>query len=316
MFTNLLLWLVIVLITIAFGWLAWRAWHVRKPLLKWVGGVLSGLLTLVLTLVSVVALIGMVKFYRPRSAPIPDVTVAATSEQIQRGEYLANSFCTSCHSPNGELPLIGGPDLAKDIPIGSFVAANLTPGGSLKDWSDGEIFRALRNGIDPQGRGLVLMSNNRVRNLSDEDMQALIAYLRSQPAVENATPNPPDKLSMLGIVMLGAGQLPEGKPPVSGVITAPPRGATLEYGGYIASYQDCRDCHGEDLTGGVKGQLAPIGPNLRVVRGWTQDQFITTLRTGMNPSGHQLNPQMPWQAISRMDDTDLTALYKYLVSLE
>ena len=116
--------------------------------------------------------------------------------------------------------------------------------------------------------------------------------------------------------MLGAGQLPEGKPPVSGVITAPPRGATLEYGGYIASYQDCRDCQGEDLTGGVKGQLAPIGPNLRVVRGWTQDQFITTLRTGMNPSGHQLNPQMPWQAISRMDDTDLTALYKYLVSLE
>jgi cytochrome c553 len=318
MFTNLLLWLVIVIIAIAFGWLAWRAWHVRKPLLKWVGGVLSGLLTLVLTLVSVVALIGMVKFYRPRSAPIPDVTVAATSEQIQRGEYLANSFCTSCHSPNGELPLIGGPDLAKDIPIpiGSFVAANLTPGGSLKDWSDGEIFRALRNGIDPQGRGLVLMSNNRVRNLSDEDMQALIAYLRSQPAVENATPNPPDKLSMLGIVMLGAGQLPEGLPPVSGVITAPPRGATLEYGRYIASYQDCRDCHGEELTGGVKGQLAPIGPNLRVVRGWTQDQFITTLRTGTDPGGHQLNPQMPWQAISRMDDTDLSALYKYLASLQ
>jgi mono/diheme cytochrome c family protein len=317
MFTNLLIWLIIVIIAVAFGWLTRRAWKLKKSLLKWVGGTFSALFTLVLTLVSVVALIGIVKFYRPRSAPIPDVKVSASSEQIQRGQYLANSFCTGCHSPNGELPLVGGTDLAKDIPIpiGSFVSTNLTPGGSLKDWSDGEIFRALRNGIDPGGRGLVIMSNNRVRNMSDEDILAMIAYLRSQPAVENVTPNPPDQISMLGIVMLGAGQLPEGKPPINGVITAPPRGATADYGQFIVSYQDCRDCHGEDLTGGKKGQLAPIGPNLRVVRGWTQDQFLTTLQTGVDPSGNKLNPQMPWPMISRMDDNDLIAMYKYLASL-
>jgi cytochrome c553 len=318
MLTNVLLWLVMLLIAVAVGWLALRAWRARNPVLRWAGGILSTLITLVVTLVSIVALVGLVKYYRPRSAPIPDINVSGTPEQVQRGQYLANSFCTSCHSPNGELPLIGGSDLGKDIPIpiGSFVSANLTPGGPLKDWSDGEIMRALRNGIDKDGRGLVIMSNNRVRNLSDEDMQAMIAFLRSQPAVQNNLPDPPDQISLLGIVMLGAGQLPEGKPPVTGVITAPPRGATIEYGQYIASYQDCRDCHGEDLTGGKKGQLAPIGPNLRVVRGWTQDQFITTLRTGINPNGHQLKPQMPWQMISRMDDTDLTALYKYLASLQ
>ena len=101
MFANLLLWLVIVIIAIAFGWLTWRAWHIKTPLLKWVGGALSGLLTLVLTLVSVVALIGMVKFYRPRTAQIPVAALTASTEQIQRGQYLANSFCTSCHSPNG-----------------------------------------------------------------------------------------------------------------------------------------------------------------------------------------------------------------------
>lgn len=318
MFMNLLFWLIILILTIAFGWLAWRLWRTKKPLLKWAGGTLSTLLTLVFTLVSIVALVGLVKYYRPRSAPIPDITVSGTPEQVQRGQYLANSFCTSCHSPNGELPLLGGSDLGKDIaiPIGSFISANLTPGGPLKDWSDGEIMRALRNGIDRDGRGLVIMSNNRVRNLSDEDMHALIAYLRSQPAIENPLPDPPDQISMLGIVLLGAGQLPEGKPPITGVITAPPRGATIEYGEYIASYQDCRDCHGEDLTGGVQGQLAPIGPNLRVVRGWTQEQFVTTLRTGTNPDGRELKPQMPWKMISRMDDSDLTALYKYLASLE
>jgi cytochrome c553 len=318
MFTNLLLWLIILFFAVAFGWLTRRAWHAKTPVLKWLGGTLSGLLTLVFTLVSIVVLVGLVKFYRPRSAPIPDIQVSGSPDQVQRGQYLANSFCTSCHSPNGESPLIGGPDLAKDIPIpiGSFVSANLTPGGPLKDWSDGEIMRALRNGIDRDGRGLVIMSNNRVRNLSDEDMLALIVYLRSQPAVENALPNPSDQISMLGIVLLGVGQLPEGKPPITGVITAPPRGATVEYGQYIASYQDCRDCHGEDFTGGKQGQLAPIGPNLRVVRGWTQDQFFTTLRTGVDPSGHKMNPQMPWQMISRMDDNDLTALYKYLTSLQ
>jgi cytochrome c553 len=314
MLTNLLLWLILLIFSVVLGWLALRAWRLKSPLWKWVGGILSTLLTLVFTLVSVVALVGLVKYYRPRSAPISDITVSGTPEQIQRGQYLANSFCTSCHSPNGELPLVGGSDIP--IPIGSFVSANLTPGGPLKDWSDGEIMRALRTGIDRDGRGLVIMSNNRVRNLSDEDIQAVIAYLRSQPAVENALPDPPDRISMLGIVMLGAGQLPEGMPPVAGVITAPPRGATLEYGQYIASYQDCRDCHGEELTGGKQGQLAPIGPNLRVVRGWTQDQFISTLRTGVNPDGHQLKPQMPWQMISRMDDTDLTALYNYLASLQ
>ena len=109
--------------------------------------------------------------------------------------------------------------------------------------------------------------------------------------------------------------LPEGQPPIVGVVTAPPQGPTVEYGEYIISYQDCRDCHGEALTGGVEGQLAPVGPNLRVVKGWTQEQFITTLRTGVDPNNHTLSAQMPWQALGRMTDDDLTAMYLYLTSL-
>jgi mono/diheme cytochrome c family protein len=109
--------------------------------------------------------------------------------------------------------------------------------------------------------------------------------------------------------------LPEGQPPISGVITAPPKGSTAEYGEYLISYQDCRVCHGEDLTGGKKGQLAPVGWSLRVVKGWTQEQFITTLRTGVDPAGYVLSAQMPWQALGRMDDEDLAAMYLYLTSL-
>ena len=72
----------------------------------------------------------------------------------------------------------------------------------------------------------------------------------------------------------------------------------------------------EDLNGGKAGQLPPIGPNLKVVRGWTQEQFITTLRTGVDPGGHALSSQMPWQNIGRLDDEELAAMYLYLTSLQ
>jgi mono/diheme cytochrome c family protein len=259
--------------------------------------------------------IGLVKNYSPRTAPIPDLKVAGTSEQIQRGEHIADAFCTSCHSVSKELPLTGGVDLGKDIPmpLGAFVSTNLTPAGPLKDWSDGEIFRAIRNGVDRDGRWLFVMSNFRGRNLSDEDIQALIAYLRSQPAVTSEIVDPPDQPNLLGFIMLGAGMLPAGQPPITDVVAAPPKGPTVEYGEYILNYQDCRDCHGEDLLGGKEGQLAPIGPNLKLVKGWTQEQFIVTLRTGVDPSGHKLDAvKMPWKSIGRMDNEELTAIYLYL----
>ncbi len=317
MIANILALIVMVLLVVLFGWLALRARRANKPVLKWAGMVLSGLLGVVLALVTVVALIGMVKAYTPVDVPVPDLSVPLTDENIQRGEHLANSFCTSCHSVNGELPLTGGRDLADDlsIPLGSFVSVNLTPAGPLKDWTDGEIFAALRNGVSRNGRRLVLMSTVRARNMSNEDTQAVIAYLRSQPAVANETPYPPDQINLLGLILLGANMLPQGQPIITGAISAPPKGPTLEYGEYILSFQDCRDCHGEDLKGGVQGQLAPIGWNLELVKNWTLDDFITTMRTGVDPNGYQLSEVMPWKATGRMDDVELEAMYLYLVNL-
>lgn len=314
---NIIGWLVFVVLALFFGWLALRLWRAKNAIVKWVGVLLSGLLTLVLSLVSIVILIGLVTFYTPVNLPVPDLSVSLTPENIQRGEHLADSFCTSCHSPNTELPLIGGVDLGKDIPIplGEFISVNLTPAGPLKNYSDGEIFNVLRNGINPKGRRLVFMSTVRARNMSDDDVKAVIAYLRSQPAVTNETPDPPDRPTLLAAFMSGAGLLPKGQPPIAGVITAPPKGPTVEYGEYILSYQDCRDCHGEDLKGGVEGQLAPIGWNLDLVKGWTVEQFITTMRTGVDPNQYQMTDQMPWRAIGRMDDVELKATYAYLVSL-
>jgi hypothetical protein len=127
-----------------------------------------------------------------------------------------------------------------------------------------------------------------------------------------ATANPPDQFNLLGVILLGAGMLPRGKPVVTGVITAPPKGPTVQYGEYISWYLDCRECHGAHLTGGVPGQLGPMGPGLNFIKEWKPAEFIATMRTGTDPSGHQLSKQMPWGPIGKLDDEELTALYEYL----
>lgn len=318
MFPSILIFILIAAGSVFFAWLAVRAWRSRNLVLKVAGGLLSGLAALIFAIIVVVGSVGLAKFSALREAPVPDVQVAGTPEQVARGQEIANYFCASCHSVTNELPLSGGMNLGNDfpMPLGSFVSSNLTPAGPLSEWSDGEIFRAIRNGIDKDGRRLLIMSTARGRNLSDEDIKALIAYLRSQPAVENPTLTPPDQPSLLGYVLLGAGMIPEGAPPSDVVISAPAKGATIEYGEYILDYQDCRECHGQDLTGGKEGQLAPIGPGLRVVKGWTAGEFISTMRTGVDPNGHALDSKrMPWKNIGRMDDAELTAIHMYLSSL-
>ncbi len=317
MVTNVALTVVVFAFAGLLGWLAWRAWHIRNPFAKWGLGSLASLLTLLVALIGIMAIVGLVKFLAPRAGPAPDLKVAGTPQQIARGQYIANSLCVECHSVTHQFPLTGGVDMAKEIPlpVGSLTTANLTPAGPLQSWTDGEIFRALRSGVDSAGHHLVIMSTVPVRNLSDEDIQAVIAFLRSQPAVENLTPDPPDQPNFLAVVMFGAGLVPGGLPSVDGVISAPAKAPTAEYGQYIVSYSGCRDCHGPDLTGGDPKSLGPHGPSLRVVKGWTAAQFITTLRTGVDPSGHELGTVMPWRVLGRLDDSDLTAVYAYLVSL-
>jgi mono/diheme cytochrome c family protein len=290
------------------------AWQLKNSFLKWAGAGLAALLSMAATLVSVIAIVGLFKVHA-RSAPIPDLKVAGTPEQIRRGQEISNGFCSGCHSKTGTLT--GGLDLAEDIPvpIGSFVSSNLTSAGRLNNWSHGDIFRAIRNSVDRDGRWLIMMSYTNSGKLSDDDTSAIIAYIRSLPAAGKATGNPPDHLNLLGVMMLGAGMLPRGKPVSAGIVTAPPKSPSLQYGEYILSYQDCRACHGDELTGGVPGQLAPLGPDLNLVKGWKLEEFIATMRTGVDPNGHQIGKQMPWQPIGRMGDEELAAVYQYLTHL-
>ncbi|VIO77727.1 c-type cytochrome [Bradyrhizobium ivorense] len=290
------------------------ALRLTSRILRCGGAGLAFALTIAVSAVGALTATGLVRQHT-RSAPLPDLKVAATAERVARGKAVADSFCSGCHTTTG--PLTGGGDLAKDIPIdiGSFVAANLTPAGALQHWSDAEIFRAIRNGVDADGRWLVIMSFTSASRLSDEDTFAVIAYLRSLTAAGAPTPGPLDRFNWLGTTMLGAGLLPDAKPVTTAEIVAPPTGPTAQYGEYLLSYQDCRECHGQNLAGGVPGQLPPLGPDLAVVKDWSLAQFIATMRTGIDPNGHQLGAQMPWRPIGRMGDDELAAMYLYLTQL-
>jgi mono/diheme cytochrome c family protein len=295
-------------------WLGVRALRADHVVVKWGGVGLAAMLAVTLSGVSGLTAAGIVKQHA-RSAPVPDLKIEATPERIARGRAIADGFCAGCHSKSGVLS--GGGDVGEDLPlpIGSFVPANLTPAGVLKLWSDGEIFRAIRNGVDAQGGWLAIMSFTNAGRLSDDDTRAVIAYIRSLPATGEPTRDPPDHFSLLGLAMLGAGLLPDAKPVFTGVIVAPPKAPTARYGRYLLSYQDCRECHGKDLSGGVPGQLPPLGPDLIIVKDWSQAQFITTMRTGVDPNGHRLEEQMPWRPIGRMDDDELAAIYQFLAAL-
>jgi len=255
---------------------------------------------------------------------VAQIQVAGTPAQIARGEQLAH-LCVRCHTPNDQLPLSGVDFAGKfSLPqLGTLYAPNLTPSGNIKDWTDGEVIRAIREGVHKDGRSLLIMPAR--PPLSDDDVQALVAYLRSQPATSGPTPT--NRLNLFGALFINLFDLRTAQPPV-GRVTAPPPG-TREYGKYMVDVIGCRSCHGDQLQGKVDtGQPGPPpGPNLtKIVPQWTEEQFMTYFNTGTLPDGGTVpiltlpsglsSPRMPWPMVrAATTDNELKAMYAYLHSL-
>ena len=309
-----------------FGFLITRVWKSKNRFLKWAGVFLLGLLTLIPAAMLVLALSGFSKLNAQYDNPVANVQVAGTTAQIARGEKLAN-ICVSCHAPGDELPLSGSNFAEKfDFPpLGTLYAPNLTPAGSISGWTDGEVIRAIREGVHKDGRSLLVMPSGTFRHMSDEDVQALVAYLRSQPAA--GEPSPENHFNVLGAIFMNLADFRTAQQPVSSV-TAPQTG-TREYGKYMVDIVGCRECHGDQLQGKVdNGQPGPTpGPNLtEIVPQWREEQFMTFFNTGVMPGGGEVptitlksgfsEPRMPWPTVRAVaTDEELQAMYAYLHSL-
>jgi cytochrome c553 len=323
MIANLLILLVVIALAVLFGWLCYRSIRAKKLWVKIVGGVGFALLTLIFLGVAFTGGKGIAAVSAPGAPAAPDLTVAGTPGQIARGEYLVNMSCIGCHSavgPDGapamQHPLSGGWNIAGAEGfgfVGDLVAENLTPGGKLAGYSDGELFRTLRHRVDKDGKQLIFMSLLPYAQLSDADTEAIVAYLRSLPPAEQTTATG-DKVSFIGALMLGAGMF--GTPEVgAATVTAPPEGATAEYGKYVATFAECRGCHGPDATGTPASAMGAAVPNPRLlVATLSEEQFAEMMRTGVKPDGVAFPEGMPWQVAAQLTDDDMAALYAYLTA--
>jgi len=245
--------------------------------------------------------------------------------EIERGRYLVETLaaCGNCHTPKGP----NGPVLTKKFAGGDVikhadftaVTPNITPDPEtgIGKWTDHQIFLAIREGRRPDGSLLgPAMPSRSYRNLADEDVKAMIAYLRSVPPVYNPITAQSHYDQPLP---------PNWGPPV-GRVEAPPKEDIVAYGAYLAGpLARCMDCHTERKPGeaikfgaggkefhgpwgiSVSADLTPSG-----LGEWSEAEIEQAIRTGVARDGHKLFPPMPFGAYRNMAADDMAALIAYL----
>jgi mono/diheme cytochrome c family protein len=318
-----------------------------KKWMKWIGILLASLVGLVVLGVAGATLGALSRYDRQWNEPQWNDTASAIRAStdpalIARGRYLvyASAHCADCHTPDGvreamfrgeEVPLTGG--TGEVTFLGSWTAPNLTSDTvtGIGKMSDGQFVRMIRHGINRENR-IALPFKDAYADMADEDVRAILSYLRTLPAEPGKGPE--KKINLLGKITLAYFLTPYAP-------THPPRArfnpdATVEYGDYLANTVGrCESCHtprnlktgeflGAPLSGGMpfKSRLQPgmmfVTPNLTPdsatghITLWSEDLFVQRMRSG----AVFMDSPMPWGSYRRMSDTDLRALYRYLQSLK
>lgn len=282
---------------------------------RWIVRVVLGLLLLI-----VLAALGLygASTYRlgqTYDVEVSDVPIASDSAMIARGRHIATTRgCGDCHGS-----VLAGSTAIQDPMIGAIRGPNLTPAGVGGTYDDTDWIRAIRHGIAPDGTPLVFMPSWEYYHLSDEDLGALIAYLKQLPPKGEMRPEP--NLGPMGRAMMLAGagnfQLSAARIDHDAPRPAPPEpGSTAAYGEYLA--HSCVGCHGQDLSGGPISGAPPSWPPARNltphedgIGSWSQRDFVRALREQRRPDGTEIDPVMP-EDMGKMTDTELAALWKYL----
>jgi mono/diheme cytochrome c family protein len=287
-----------------------------------------------------------VKTALPNVGPAPELKVEVTAAQVERGKYLANhvALCMDCHSQRDFSKYAGpikdgtfggggekfGPEMG--FP-GTFYSKNITP-YALKDWTDGEIYRAITAGVSKTGDALFpVMPYHGFGQMDDKDIHAIIAYIRTVPPVKNDVPASQADFPMNFILRTM---------PVKGIPqTLPDKGDVLAYGKYMTTFASCGDCHtkkdkgaplpGMEFAGGMEFQFpngmlrsANITPDPETGIGtWTEETFVKRFKMYADSAYHNpsvakedFNTIMPWTMYAGMEESDLKAIYTYLKTLK
>ena len=252
--------------------------------------------------------------YRPPEDDIPIPTDAAS---IARGGHLveAVAVCTICHGDN-----LGGKLAFEDAFLGRGYTANLTGGrgGVGRYYSNADWVRSIRYGVRPDGRGIIFMPSDYFNQISDADLGAMIAYLQSLPPVDNDRTAVEINFTARLMIDLGIfGDVVRAARIDFRARRPPP---TADPGAYLVAVGGCTFCHGPQLTGGQGPEPgAPGGPDLTSggpLSRWSLADFVATMRLGLNPEGHPIQPKyMPWLGYRNMTDDELRSIWQYLQSL-
>lgn len=257
-------------------------------------------------------------------------TQGVAETPLERGEYLVRGIagCGNCHTPLGPDGPVAGQELAGRLveqnDMFTAIAPNITPASRIADWSDEELARSIREGIRPDGSVIgPPMPFTMYRGLSDSDLAAMVAFLRTVPAVEG-DPGP----STYNIPLP-----PAYGPPVESVADVP-HGVSVEYGEYLAGpVAHCMECHSPfnekgpmietDLGRGGFQFHGPWGTSVADnltshedgLAGYTDAEIAAMITQGVNADGTPMLPPMPFGYLAQMTADDLEAIILYLRSL-
>lgn len=283
----------------------WKKWLVRGA------GGLVALLLLGVGAIYVLSAIELGRRYEvpPAARTLPARAGTAREASAARGAHLARLFgCTDCHGED-----LGGSVFVDDPMFGRLVAPNLT---RLREtFSDADFERAVRHGIKPDGTSLLPgMPAASFAHMSDRDLRAVVAFVRSVPRVQDSLPSsrlalPMRAMLVFGQIHLTAAAIDDATPPRSSVDADDP----VALGEYLAR-SACTECHGQDLRG---QERFLVTPSLAVVAGYTPEQFRRFLRTGKALGGRELELMSPVARgrFSAFTDREIDALHAYLSTL-
>ncbi|MCC2633777.1 MAG: cytochrome [Ramlibacter sp.] len=257
---------------------------------------------------------------RQVAVQVKPVALPGDAASLLRGKYLfASRGCVDCHGAEGAGRVFA--DNGGDLRI---KGPNITTGagGVVASYRPEDWVRAIRHGVAPGGRPLLVMPSEDYNRFTDADLAALVAYVKSLPPAQGTgaevrLPLPARVLYGFGAIQDAAGKIDHGLPPAQAVA----EGVNLQHGAYVANM--CLGCHGAQLAGGrIPGGPPdwPAAADLRPVAksGMAPyadpEAFLRMFKTGLRPDGTKIQV-MPFESLREMNETDVRALHLYLKSL-